>query len=534
MHATAVEQDRIKRAASVLLNKAQHARLDICDFFEFVVREETTREKLKTAPHQRIFFEFAQAHPLSIIMLPIGTSKTYGIATMGMFDLGTDRTSRGAYISFTQAQAAKPMGMIKDYIENSPELHLVFPALRKSERGSDGWTQTDLTVDRPYGIRDPSVVAVGMDSGKIPGSRLKWIYIDDMLNRENVNTKDQRDKIYSWVDTTVLSRLDPKNSRCCITNTAWHPDDFMHRLTDQGWPTLRMEIDGNIEILNTTWNPKDVDALRPEVPGSPICRLSAHDPDPRNEVPLFPERVSREAIEELRRKHLPLVFNQLYRNIVRDDNSSMCKQEYIDTCLRNAREFNPPCLRFASSYEGPNQTFTGVDLAISPGEEHDDTAFFTFEALPSGHRRILEIEVGQWSGPDIVAKVIDKGKRYKSVVRVENNGAQDYIRQFTLKANVSIPIKAHCTGRIKAHPEYGVASLFIELMNGAWLIPNNMRGEYHEAVKRFIDSCLYYSPAHHTDDVLMACYFAREQAREFGVLSGSETSSMGRIDVMSR
>jgi len=522
------ETEAYRRVSLMLLGKASKARQDINAFFEFVIREETTRAPLLVAPHQSILFDFAMAHPLSVIMLPVGHTKTYSVAALGLYSIARDRTSRGAFVSATQQQASKPLGMLKDYIESSIELRLVFPELRPSPRDSDPWTQTEITIDRPPGIRDASFIAVGMDSGAIPGSRLKWINIDDILNRENTATKEQRDKVYEWLTTSVFSRLDPSNSFCAVTNTAWHPNDVLHRLRDEGWPTIRMEIGGTIEIYNTDWDPRDPESLRPELPGSHLCRLTAHDPDPRNETPLFPARVTREYMEMLQRKNLPIVFNQLYRNITRDDATSKCKQEYIDTCLEAARKAHPPCVQFVMSYDGGGQTFTGVDLAVSPGEEHDNTAFFTFEVMPSGHRRILDIEVGQWSGPEIVTKIIQKAKAYKSVIRVENNAAQDYIRQFTLHQDVSIPVKAHTTGRTKAHPEYGVESLFIELRNGAWLLPNKPNGEFHPALKGFIEACLYYSPSRHTDDVLMACYFAREQAREFGLLSGGDTANLPR------
>ena len=54
------------------------------------------------------------------------------------------------------AQAMKPLGMVKDYIESSPHLRLVFPHLRRSPRRADPWMMTEFTVDRPMGIRDPS------------------------------------------------------------------------------------------------------------------------------------------------------------------------------------------------------------------------------------------------------------------------------------------------------------------------------------------------------------------------------------------
>ena len=95
----------------------------------------------------------------------------------------------------------------------------------------------------------------------------------------------------------------------------------------------------------------------------------------------------------------------------RDDASALCKSEWIEACKRKAREMKVH--GFVQRYTGKNITFTGIDLAVSPGEEHDDTCFFTYEMLPNGLRKILEIDDGQWDGPTIVAKLIDKHRRYK-------------------------------------------------------------------------------------------------------------------------
>lgn len=525
--------EALRRITAVLLNKAQRARGSISEFVSFVMREEHTQAHVRVLPHQLMMMEFALAHEQCVIMLPVGHSKTYSMAALALYLLGQDVTARGAVVSATQIQAAKPLSMVSDYIEHSVELQLVYPHLRPSTRRGDSWTSTAITVDRPPGIRDATVVAVGIE-GALPGARLKWAVVDDILNHENTATKEGRDKTYDWFDTSVVSRLDPMGSRIQVTNTAWHPDDLLHRLRDAGWPTLRMAIDGDIELVNTDW---DHPGLRPKHPHSVECRLTAHDPDPENAVPLWPEKYNSEVVAKLRRTHIPVRFNQLYLNICRDDASAKCKREWIELCKYNAMKQGIHSL--VSGYSGGNLTFTGVDLAVSPGEESDDTSFFTFEALPSGHKRILDIEVGKYDGPTILNKLFEKTKAYKSVLRVENNAAQDYILQFARERQADLPIKPHTTGRTKAHPEHGVEGLFVELFNGAWLIPTDTHGQCHPHVQRWIDACLYYSPAKHTDDTLMSCYFAREQAKEWGVLSGGDTGMLAEgggvgMSIMSR
>jgi len=531
--------DPIATAAAIeeLVGRIAAARQSPAAFFEFVMREETTREPIAVLPHQRVLLDFVFAHDRSVNMLPVGHSKTFITAAITLFLLGSAPTTRGLIVSATQEQSAKVLKMVGDYIRESVELGLVFPKLQPSTRRGDQWSQTAITIDRPAGIRDPSLRAVGDGTQGIAGSRLNWIIVDDLLNWENTSTKAQRDKTYHWFDSEVLSRLDPVGARIVLTNTARHPEDVMHRLEKAGWPTMRMDILGNIRFQGDqqerlegkpAWRHA---GLRPAVPGPHATewRLKARDPDPTNSTPLWPEKFSHAEIATLRQRHLPHEFNQLYLNLCRDDSASMCKAEWIDTCksaARDAKHFG-----LVGAYTGPNPTFTGVDLAFRQGEEADYTAFFTFEQLPDGHRKILDVEFGQWDAPTIVDKLFAKHKAYNSVVRVENNAAQQAVLEFARKKNISLPLKAHTTGRNKAHPEYGVQRVFLDMQNGAWLIPNDARGHVHPAVQKWIDECLYYTPSAHTGDLVMACWFAREQCREWGLLGGGDPNPQGGPDL---
>jgi hypothetical protein len=54
---------------------------------------------------------------------------------------------------------------------------------------------------------------------------------------------------------------------------------------------------------------------------------------------------------------------------------------------------------------------------------------------------------------------------------VENNAAQDYIVQFA-RHSTAIPVFPFTTGRNKAHPEFGIEGLAVEMSNTKWLIPS--------------------------------------------------------------
>lgn len=511
---------------SFFAEKADAAARDPKVFFEFVVKHETTGADLKCEPHQRVIFDFVMAHPRCVIRMPVGTSKTFTMGALTLFLLGQDPTGRGAIVSSTQGQAMKPLAMVRDTIESSQWLRMVFPGLRKSQRKTDEWTQTEITVDRPPAIRDASLVAVGID-GAIAGARLSWIVVDDILDRENTASPAGLKKVHDWFDSTVLSRIDPKTGRIVVTNTPWDPEDVTYRLEAAGWPTLTMDVTGNITITNCPdWDSPDI--IPSARPGE-VYRLTAHG-EPCNaqgevceeKVPLWAARYPWEEIAELKKNHLLYRFNQLYMCICRSDETAKCKIEWIDQCKAKGRGQT-----LVPSYTGNGVTITGVDLAVGKGSQYDNTALFTFEPLDTGHRRILDVEFGQWDAPTIVEKVIDKHVRYKSLVMVENNAAQDYLRQFVLQKNASIPIKAHTTGRGKSHPEYGVEGIFLELMNGAWIIPSSAAGLVHPAIEKWISECLYYNPDGHPGDVLMACWLGVELARQLG-FSGSKPANAKR------
>jgi hypothetical protein len=547
-----IDQESMELLMASYLESAAKAREDVVAFFEFVMRDITgaIQGPLVMAPHQKVGLDFVMHHDRSVLMWPVSFSKTFCAAGLTLWMLGRDPEMRGAVISATEGQAQKIVTIVRDYIMSSPELKLVFPHLRPSTRPGDPWSQTAITVERRAGIKDNSLTAYAVLSDAILGSRLSWVIIDDVLSGENTATQEMREKIIKHVGEKCLTRLDPPpKGKVVMINTPWHPKDIVHHARDvYGWATLRMDILGDIEFWNDAITDKPFlsnkvpnpfyekywdcplvragDQARQTSSGGNIGRLIAHDPDPIDSKLLWPEFRGWDFVEKSQRENLPITFNQSYRCIVRDDASSMCKTEYIETCKAVARQL--AVYSMVSEYRGPNLTFTGIDLAFAPGEERDETAFFTFEARPGGINVILDIDVGQWPVPLILEKAFEKHERYGSFLMVENNGGMEMFSQFALRQNRSLPVKTYNTQHFtKVNPTLGIPAIFVELMNGAWAIPNTIRGEIHPMVKKWIDSCLYYVPDKHTFDVLMASFLARELKRQFVGLGGDPGTTGG-------
>jgi hypothetical protein len=109
---------------------------------------------------------------------------------------------------------------------------------------------------------------------------------------------------------------------------------------------------------------------------------------------------------------------------------------------------------------------------------------------------------------------------------VENNAAQDFIRQFAREEGVVT--RAFTTGKNKADPALGVPSLGVELEQGLWILPCGDEKSQRIAVK-WRTQCLAYAPGQHTGDLLMSSWFAREAAR-----SDSATATESAPDASTR
>jgi hypothetical protein len=535
-----------------LTRMAVRSRYDMPCFFGFVMREETAHRLVRCAPHERLFFDFTEAHPRCVVRMPRNSSKTFCFTTRILHQLGNDPGARHAIISEAEEQAKKPLGLVREYIERDGPVHAVFPHLRKSQEQKDPWTQTQITVDRPPGIRDPSLVAAGIGGKALQGSRLKHVNVDDLLSPQSAHTREKCEATNKWFGG-LLSTLDPHDSSVCVTNTPVSPYDLTYWLESSGWATLTMDIEGNVWIRNTDW---DSDLLRPsdvrpqQFPtvesgfgnSQGPFRFAAHDapeylepayeylgrraPDAHRDVeevvPLWPERFDRKWIEKAMRDPATLLtWPSNYMCLCRDDARARCKIEWVEKCKENARDaghYLMPHTIEESALRGL-PCFTGVDLGFGEKATSALTTIITICILPNYKRLVVEVDSGHYQGAETIDHVFDTHRRYNSIVRVETNGAQKTLRQWARERNVGVPIRSHNTGKNKVDPRYGIEVMFVEMDQGAWLFPNNPRTHLCESkLEQLLQECKDYDPAQHTGDHLIGLWLAHEQARQSGAL----------------
>ena len=164
------------------------------------------------------------------------------------------------------------------------------------------------------------------------------------------------------------------------------------------------------------------------------------------------------------------------------------------------------------------RSVTGVDPS---GPNREGFAIFTLACEMQKHIRVpLDIRIGAWKGREPVDQCLEVFEIWKpDVFVVENNAIQDRIKDWMQDAGGgALQTKAFQTGRQKADPEAGVPGMDIEFSNDLWYIAlghvdHRRNPECGCAWCRWIKEMKYY-PTHSTNDILMACWFAREEVRQ--------------------
>lgn len=478
-------QEAIKRAAKVREALLVQAREDINTFAEMVFKDEFTGNFVVQSNLHEDWHRQAAASDRLCLFAPIEHGKTNNMAIIRtVWELGRNPNLRFIIISNTAKQAKKIIAPIQRYIEQSEELHAIFPDLLPSDREADKWSSDQLTVRRSSSAKDPSVMAIGIH-GALLGARADRLIMDDILDFENCRTQQQREDLWLWIRSAVFGRL-TEHARVLVVGTAFHPEDVLHKLAKEpGWVHRRtpaIDAEGN---------------------------------------PRWPERWSKERIEKKKIELGPMEFARQMLCVARDDASSRFEQRWIDKSFELGKD-----RMFRARFTAPSGILVviGVDLAVQQHSAADETVIFVVAVHQNQTREVLKIEAGKWTGPDIVERIYSAFSRYGAhKVIVESNSAQAFIGQFAASKYAMPIVPFTTTAQNKMHPQYGVESIAIEMSQGKWIFP--CEGGKDKEMLALEAEMLYYQPTAHTGDRLMAMFFAREGARA-GLPPTAETGSI--------
>ncbi len=448
-----------------------------------MLRDERTNKPIEQAPVHDSWHRILDREKRVVFWSHVEAGKSSQVAVgRALWELGKDPNLRVAIVSKTAGNADKLILQVGRYIQKSTQVRMTFPKLLPTDDPGLPWRANAITVQREgIGGRDPSVQGCGV-GGTIIGSRIDLLILDDILDFYNTRTKSQRDEVAAWVYSSLLSRLTDE-ARVWVIGNAWDPDDIMHRLEkDGGYSCHRFPV---IDTAgNVTW----------------------------------PARFTQKRIDQFKQDLTPLEFARQMLCQARDDAEARFKQEWIDQCAElgdgkslvaaieqadlDALEEEMEELGLETIEELkraketiwrltgrlPGQVFHGVDLAVSQKDSADLSCIFTLFAHDDGRRQVLNITSGKWTAPEILKRIEDTWRRFGGTFMVESNAAQKYIVQM-LQQGSPVPVIPVITGRTKAHPQYGIESMGVELAAGKWVIPGKA-GKFHPEVGDWVKDML--------------------------------------------
>lgn len=211
--------------------------------------------------------------------------------------------------------ATKFLVEIKGHIEHNETFKELYGNLKSKNK----WDAKEITIaTRTRWRKEPTITCAGIDVTKV-GLHYDLIIIDDPHSLKNITTREQIEKVKTWY-RLVLSLLDP-GGKIIIIGTRWHYDDLF------GW-IIEKERERQELGRKKRYYIKIEKAIRED--GSL----------------LWPERLSREFLDDQKLEQGPYIFSCQYLNEPVDDDSAVFKRSWVQ--FYNPEEMPHNCRFFTT------------------------------------------------------------------------------------------------------------------------------------------------------------------------------------------
>lgn len=370
-----------------------------------------------------------------LLLLPRGTFKS-SIVTVGypMWRLAKDIASRGIIANATDTMARSFLGQIERQLQTNMTFKDLYGDLFT---GAPIWREEQFLVAGNTDMakkKEASLRAIGITTNAV-GSHCDYAILDDLVNRENIRSKEGLDKPKQYYKD-VLDLVDPNEigrKPIIVIGTTWHDADLYAWLQDKNEPVSR-----EFETL----------------------KLPAYTGDFGKGELLFPKRLSWDVLESLKNQQGSSHFSAQYLLDPVPMEDAIFKMQF-----RYYEETDIKGLNLLK--------FIAVDPAISEKKEADYSAMVCVGVAADNTWYILDI----WKDKVAPNRLIDQiffwdEKWHPTQIAIETVAFQRML-QFTIwdeikKRNHNIPIKElkHQGDRTKdqriraLEPRYEMGSIF--------------------------------------------------------------------------
>lgn len=421
---------------------------------------------MKCLPFHRALLQHQQDNRECLGLAPRGYGKSTALTiARSLVEILRDPNIRILIASKTALQAEIFLRGIKYHLESNQDLIRIFG----QQQGSGKWTDREIVVagrTQPYAESTITTVGAG---GPVASRHYDLIIGDDLVDESNSRTDVQREKVATWYYKTLYPTVVDETSRVYLHGTRFHPLDLWGKIGKED-PDVEVKIVRAIESDGST---------------------------------PWPEKFSRERLEQIRQKSGTAIFNSQYQNDTDMMRGAIFREEWIQWWekppVRDGIEWG----RF-DTWVGCDPAATKKDVALSGRKASTD--WWTIAVCS---RERLEDDDGYgaafffryfWRGrvtkADYIARVREVAARFSPVaVGVESNAAQEYLAQDLERF---VPVRRINRTQDKVSRAYGLQPFF---ENGQIHFPAGaaLRAEDREDWRAVTEELVLFPDAEHDD-----------------------------------
>lgn len=330
------------------------------DFNQDCLQVERGKDKVELSEFHRQMCQFVDEskHKQKLLLVPRGHLKST-LVTIGktLQWICENPQVRILIANATYQMAIAFLNVVKRHLTNNPLLMEMFGELAKDP---EKWAENMITLEQAKiigGEKEATVFCYGM-GGNLVSQHYDKIILDDVVNEDNVNTREQVEKTIQFY--RLCQPLLEKNGELIIIGTVWRDDDLYAWLQDRENGIIQ---DFNVfirkAITNELWDQSKQQFVKGEV--------------------LWPEKYSLEDLSKIRRKMGPYAFSSQYQNICVPPENADFKREWF-------RYYEQADLRGIDLNK-----YLLIDPAISLEKEADYTAMVVIGVDINSNIYVLDI-----------------------------------------------------------------------------------------------------------------------------------------------
>lgn len=363
-------------------------------------------KRVSLKPFHKELCDFIEKNPhrKKIALMPRGHLKTT-LITVGysLQRIAKDPKVRILIANATGTMAEAMLSQIKKHLQYNETFKQYFGDLSTT---ASTWRDNMITLpvgEGSYTSKEATVTAYGL-GGSLVSQHYDVIIVDDAHNRENINTKDQIEKVkQSYRD--LLDLLEP-GGQLIIIGTKWHDDDLYGDVMNKSSPQAA-EFDVFVRQAITDMK-------------------LGHGKDGHYIIEdgnvLWPEKYSLKVLSALLNEKGLYEFSCQYQNLAIDDENAVFHKNWF-------HEYDPTDLK-----DRKLTRFTAIDPAISLKERADFTAIVTIGVDVLGKVYVLEVKRGHYSEDQMVDELFLTNERYHPLtICIETVAFQKTLQHYIMK-----------------------------------------------------------------------------------------------------